>query len=161
LFFLMHVSKYFVRKIPPHQPPAWVEDGDIFFITLCAKNRDGQPLIRDGVAEQLLNAAIHYHETGRWWARLFLIMPDHVHGLVSVPGNQSLRKVVASWKSYTAKTAKIAWQQDFFDHRPRDLRALQEKEIYILENPVRGGLVKSAEEWPWKFRGYASENKEG
>jgi len=157
----MQSSKYFSRKIPPHQPPDWVADGEIIFITICAKNRETQPLIHDGVAEQLLKAAIYYHETGRWWARLFLIMPDHVHGLVSVPSKDILRKVVAAWKSYTAKAKKISWQQDFFDHRPRDLRALQEKEIYILENPLRGGLVKVGEEWPWKFRGYAKEKEEG
>ena len=145
-------SKYFVRKNLPHQPPAWVKDGAVFFITLCAKERETQPLMREGVPEKLLNAVIQYHERNRWWARLFLIMPDHVHGLVAVPGHEVLRKVVGQWKTYTAKATGIAWQQDFFDHRPRHARALDEKAKYILENPVRKGLVKDVEEWPWKFR---------
>jgi len=154
----MGSSKYFVRKTLPHQAPAWVGDGEIFFITICAKNRETQPLTQKGVPEQLLEAAIQYHETGRWWTRLFLIMPDHVHALVAVPGNEVMRKVVAQWKTITAKITGVEWQKDFFDHRPRDLRALEEKEIYIFENPVRKGLVKTPEEWKWVVK--ASRHQE-
>jgi putative transposase len=103
----MPVSKYFVRQKLPHKPPSWVADGAVFFITICAKERETRPLMAEGVPEKLLKAVIHYHEIGRWWARLLLVMPDHVHGLVAVPREEVLRKVVAQWKSYTAKAAGI------------------------------------------------------
>jgi putative transposase len=41
------------------------------------------------------------------------------------------------------------WQPRYFDHIVRaeeDLRAIAE---YILNNPVRKGLVERAENWPW------------
>jgi len=105
--------------------------------------------VQPRVPEQLLQAARHYHELGRWWVRLFLVMPDHVHALVAMPSVATLRNTVATWKSYTAKTTGISWQSDFFEHRPRNSSALREKEEYILQNPVRRGLVKKPADWPW------------
>jgi REP element-mobilizing transposase RayT len=148
----MSVTKYFTRQPLPHDPPPWVARGEILFITICATNRETQPFLQPGVPKHLLNAAIHYHEIGRWWLRLFLIMPDHVHGLITIPADAQLRKTVASWKSYTAKAAGIKWQRDFFDHRPRDTPALLEKEQYILQNPVRAGLVPTPAAWPWVIK---------
>jgi len=149
---LVRVSKYFVRKAPPHETPSWVGDGEVFFITFCAVERTNTPLTQNKVPGHLLDAAKHYHHLGRWWVRLFLIMPDHVHGLVSVPATEALRKVVAQWKSYTAKKTGMRWQMDYFDHRIRNLPALQEKELYILNNPVRRKLVEKIEDWPWILR---------
>jgi putative transposase len=146
------VSKYFMRKTPAHDQPSWIADGEIFFITICAAKRTEQPLTQNSVPTHLLDAAHHYHRLDRWWVRLFLVMPDHVHGLVAVPAEGVLRKTVASWKSYTAKTARISWQRDFFEHRPRNLAALEEKEQYILNNPVRRGLVQNEKDWPWILR---------
>ena len=145
----MESSNYFTRKKLPHDMPPWVADGEIFFLTFCAKHREARPLVQPRVPEQLLQAARHYHELGRWWVRLFLVMPDHVHALVAMPSVATLRKTVATWKSYTAKTTGISWQSDFFEHRPRNSSALREKEEYILQNPVRRGLVKKPADWPW------------
>jgi hypothetical protein len=36
-----------------------------------------------------------------------------------------------------------------FDHRLRRDESLDEKARYILANPVRAGLVKREEDWPW------------
>ena len=127
-------------------------DGEIFFVTICAKDRALRPFAQVRVAQALLASARHYHEAGNWWLRLFLIMPDHIHALMVFPPTKRMRKVVAAWKSYTAKTTGISWQQDFFDHRVRNPSAFYEKELYILNNPVRQGLAKNTEEWPWKFR---------
>ena len=155
----MPSSKYFVRKRLHHATPSWIAEGSVIFITLCATDRELRPLLREGVPQQLLASALHYHRIGRWYVRLFLIMPDHVHGLVAVPPAESLRKVVAAWKSYVAKASGVRWQRDFFEHRPRDLAALEEKETYIRNNPVRGKLVNQAGEWPWVLR--AVDEKSG
>lgn len=76
-------------------------------------------------------------------------MPDHVHGLVSLPSIESLANVVGDWKRFTARCAGTEWQENFFDHRLRSGEALDEKAAYIRANPVRAGLVKSDAEWPW------------
>jgi hypothetical protein len=44
------------------------------------------------------------------------------------------------------------WQRDFFDHRLRDDESFEEKAAYILNNPVRAGLVNRFEDWPYKIQ---------
>ena len=47
-----------------------------------------------------------------------------------------------------AKQARIEWQHGFFEHRLRSEQNMRDKAEYVLQNPVRAGLVQSAEEWP-------------
>ena len=83
---------------------------------------------------------------------LALLMPDHVHLLVSFPQtDKRIQTVVSKWKEWTTKTLKINWQRDFFEHRLRKEESPREKADYILLNPVRAGLAESAEDWPYIF----------
>ncbi len=41
------------------------------------------------------------------------------------------------------------WQEGFFDHLIRNPESYEEKWSYVRENPVRAGLVDSAERWPY------------
>jgi putative transposase len=131
-----------------HTSPAWVEGGATHFITICAAIRARHILNKSEVAQQLLASARSYHPD-KWWCRIWLIMPDHVHGLVSIPNGESLAKTVGDWKRFTAKAAVIQWQENFFDHRLRRSESLDEKAAYIRANPVRAGLVRHEGEWPW------------
>jgi putative transposase len=85
-----------------------------------------------------------------WFAHLFLLMPDHVHALLTFPpAIEPLHKVMANWKSWTAKSIGIQWQRDFFEHRLRDDENRRQKADYILANPVRAGYVSKAQDWPY------------
>lgn len=44
------------------------------------------------------------------------------------------------------------WQKGFFDHLIRSNESHAEKWKYVMENPVRGGLVKRTEDWPYAGR---------
>ena len=78
-------------------------------------------------------------------------MPDHLHAIVAFPGSASMKQVVGDWKRFLARSAGIRWQRDFFDHRLRDHHQTTETLAYIRMNPVRRGLVASADQWPWVF----------
>jgi putative transposase len=41
------------------------------------------------------------------------------------------------------------WQRGFFDHVLRSRESYSEKWNYVRENPVRAGLVKNADDWPF------------
>lgn len=41
------------------------------------------------------------------------------------------------------------WQRGFFDHVLRSDESYAQKWDYVRENPVRAGLVKRAEDWPY------------
>jgi putative transposase len=76
-------------------------------------------------------------------------MPDHLHMLVALGGDTILSNLIRDFKRITAKTAKIRWQRNFFDHRLRHDESEDEKADYIRQNPTRAGLI--APDAPWSF----------
>ena len=143
------------RKPLGHATPPWVKDGSIFFITICASVRQGSPLLQGGIPQGLLESVAFLHQREDWFVRLFLVMPDHVHGLFAVPSDTSLASRIAAWKGYVAKRLDVRWQPRFFDHRLRSDESLDEKAHYIRMNPVRAGLVSDPEKWPHIFDAFA------
>ena len=143
------------RKHLGHDIPSWVRDGEIYFITICAENRAAKPLMQGTIASDLLASVAYLNDHGQWFARLFLIMPDHVHAFISFRPEDSIGRRVAAWKSYTAKQFGVRWQARFFEHRLRRDESLDGKGFYIRMNPVRAGLVSAPEQWPHILDGYA------
>jgi hypothetical protein len=44
------------------------------------------------------------------------------------------------------------WQEESFDHVLRSSENLDAKIDYILQNPVRAGLVRVASQYPWSWK---------
>jgi putative transposase len=137
------------RKTPSHDVPFWVPEGSTYFISVNCAVRGPNQLAFPDPAHLLLDSVIMRCSLGHWWPRLFLIMPDHLHGLFVFSPERILKQVVENWKRYVSRHYAISWQRDFFEHRIRDPTELAEKWHYIIENPVRAGLVATAEEWPY------------
>ena len=140
------------RKTLPHTPPPWVDSGAIFFITICCSPREVNQLCHPDTARHIFDTVAFRHENQIWHARLFLLMPDHVHALLSFPPEKPMARVVAQWKEYAAKECGIRWQRDFFDHRLRDDEQWETKAAYIELNPVRKGLASETKVWPYVWR---------
>lgn len=100
----------------------------------------------------LVSALEYYIAAGKLWVPLFLAMPDHCHFLASFQGDEEMTKVMKNWKRFTAKRGGLAWQDGFFEHRLRSHESREEKERYILDNPVRAGLIARSDTWPWRWR---------
>jgi len=62
-----------------------------------------------------------------------------------------MKEIVETWKEWTSKQLHIEWQRDFFEHRLRDEKSRRQKADYLLQNPVRRGLVERAEDWPYVY----------
>jgi putative transposase len=90
-----------------------------------------------------------YHGRQDWYLVLLLLMPDHLHALVSIGGETKLSSLIGSFKRATARYAGIEWQRNFFDHRLRHVESLESKAVYIRRNPVRAGLVSVERDWPY------------
>ncbi|MEI6085019.1 MAG: transposase [Verrucomicrobiota bacterium] len=139
-----------VRKDLPHAVPLSIRpDEAIFFITICCQAKSQNQLCLPEVAAQLLDSIKFRHAKGDWWVSIALLMPDHLHALVSFPSGKDMPSLVSLWKQYTAAKFGIKWQRDFFDHRLRSDESLRDKADYILNNPVRRGLVQKPENWPY------------
>jgi REP element-mobilizing transposase RayT len=140
------------RKKLPHGTPAWVRGSSVYFITICCHPRERNQLCQAETAAVVFEAVAFRQRSNRWFAHLVLLMPDHLHALMSFPRDADMPKVMANFKELTAKRAGISWQRDFFDHRLRASHSLRDKEAYILMNPVRKGLAPSPECWPYVWR---------
>ena len=140
----------FRRKNLPHDPPGWIDPTqEAFFITINCLPRGTNQLAIDPVWEAMIETIEFREERGEWKWRLLLAMPDHLHGIVTFPDSFHMKKSIASWKRWLAKTHSIDWQRDFFDHRLRDVESAVEKANYIRMNPVRAGLVEHPQDWPY------------
>jgi REP element-mobilizing transposase RayT len=141
------------RRQPPHHP--FVERHNepiIIFLTVCSKDRKRIFAFAD-VVGILENA---WQTAKSWIVGRYVIMPDHIH-LFCAPGTippEPLEQWVRYWKNVASKnwprqTEHPIWQRDFWDTQLRRTESYEEKWNYVLENPVRAGLVKTSEDWPF------------
>ena len=140
------------RRRLHHSVPSWVETNPLFFVTFCTLPRGRNQLCQPAIGPALLESCVIYHQAHRWWVRIFLLMPDHVHALVAMPKEESLETRIRLWKSYQTKNHGISWQTGFFEHRLRSCESQSQKIEYIRMNPVRAGLVARPEDWPYVWQ---------
>jgi putative transposase len=103
----------------------------------------------------------------------FVVMPEHVHLLLSEPSRADLATAMQSLKLSVSLESKRYfrihpsdrhrfWQNRYFDLNVQDHEQFLEKLHYIHQNPVRGGLVQSAENREWSsFLHYAEGSDVG
>jgi putative transposase len=126
----------------------------IYFVTTCTRDRR-KLLATAAVHETFLRFAEQGPAHGAWLGA-YVIMPDHLHLFVATDDEKiSLAAWMKSLKNTLSKTLRLVgvspphWQKTFFDHLLRSTESYSEKWSYVRENPVRSGLVKSPEEWPF------------
>jgi REP element-mobilizing transposase RayT len=143
------------RKRLPHEIPLWVDPHkEIYFITTNCQPRYKNQLAQRDVAEKVFETIEHRQEKFLWWPYLFLLMPDHVHALLSFPpSDKKISKIMSKWKEWTAKTIGIEWQDGVFEHRMRTEESRREKADYIQANPIRAGPVSQPKDWPFVYFG--------
>jgi putative transposase len=136
-----------------HEVPSWVENGALFHIRIALdREREQSVLTEPHLAQSLLDSARFYETKQRWHITLFLLMPDHLHALLSFAIDQSMSKIVGDWKHFQSRKHGIVWQKGYFDHRLRDDergKQVAAKINYIRRNPVVAGLCAKSEDWPW------------
>jgi REP element-mobilizing transposase RayT len=147
------------RKHLRHDVPLGLEDGSLFFITVNCAERGRAQLTPALASQNLLDAALFYHERRHWHIHLFLLMPDHWHAIMGFPRRETMEDLFRNWKRYTSRTFGIAWQDGFFDHRLRNDLEVVEKHHYIEHNPVRRGLCAKPEDWPHQMHWSPSQGK--
>ena len=91
----------------------------------------------------------------------WVIMPNHVHILLSPLVGVPLASIMHSIKSYTANSANRIlglsgkfWSAEYFDRYIRDAGHFERTFLYIERNPVKAGLVSSPKEWRYSSARY-------
>ncbi len=112
-------------------------------------------LRRPEVATLVENAFLFF-DGSRYRLHAWVVMPNHVHVLFTRSATDSISDIVKSWKSFTShralKTLRIEspfWQPDYFDRFIRDEKHYAAAVDYIEMNPVKAGLCRMPEEWPF------------
>jgi putative transposase len=123
-----------------------------------AQPTEGGPAMAGWLAQASVQRALHvlWRDTATAWLVCdYLLMPDHLH-LFCAPRDWefSIERWIAFWKDRLAKTCPQAgpFQRGGFHHRLRTEESYAQKWQYVRENPVRAGLVKRPEDWPYQGR---------
>jgi putative transposase len=126
----------------------------IYFVTLCTHDR--KALLANRVIHDAFNAFCQKAMERQIFPGRYVLMPDHLHLFVSITEGGLLSNWIKSLKNSLSKTLNEAgfnaphWQKGFFDHILRSGESYSEKWLYVVENPVRAGLTRNWEEWPWQ-----------
>ena len=92
-------------------------------------------------------------------------MPDHIHWLVQLGGDQKLGGLVQRLKGRSARRINLAhtlsskvWQAGFHDHALRAEEDIEDVASYLIHNPLRAGLVDDYNEYPYWYSVWHSRN---
>jgi putative transposase len=117
-----------------------------FFVTSATYNRRRLFQVPAN-AELFLETLQHYRREGHYKLHAFVVMPDHIH-LILTPQAITLERAVGLIKggfSHRLASKFPVWQRGFTDHRIRDEDDLDTRRAYLYNNPVRAGVALAAE----------------
>ncbi len=138
--------------------------GDLHFITFSCYQR--RPYLNSPENKSVfLSILEQVRQQYRFLLTGFVVMPEHVHLLVSEPETGTPSSAMQVLKQRTARflnpdgssPESPFWQARFYDFNVRTEEKRIEKLHYMHRNPVARGLVASPEQWEWSsFRHYQS-----
>jgi REP element-mobilizing transposase RayT len=144
------------RDLPHIQRP-----GSTYFVTFCTAQ-----VVLPPAARQIVLGALHHWNHERYDLRACVIMPDHVHAILTPlkrPDQQGwydLGRLLHGVKSWSANAVNRRlerrgplWQPESFDRVVRSEREMLEKWSYVRANPWRAGLVPAGEGYPFLYEG--------
>ncbi len=136
--------------------------GHLHFVTFSCYRRQAYletPVTRDLFADALERTRRGYH----FQVIGFVVMPEHVHLLVSEPDSKPLALGLQGLKLSVARRSKQSpfWQPRYYDFNVFTEPKRMEKLDYMHWNPVRRGLVSTPEDWQWSSYCHYRTGKEG
>ncbi len=108
------------------------------------------------IARQVIETMRHADARGDACTFAFVVMPDHIHWLVSLENAQSLAVLVGTMKSRAARLVnahcapahRFVWQPGFHDRALRRHENAHAIADYIVANPLRAGLAAEIGDYP-------------
>ncbi len=136
----------------PSRLKRYQTEGRYHFITFSCHRR--LPHLNDDpsriVFEETLEGLRRRHQ---FFLFGYVLMPEHVHLLLTEPKLQPLATTLSVLKGETSKRLKgdrtQFWQTRYYDFNVLSHAKYLEKLRYIHRNPVERGLVEKPEDWPW------------
>jgi REP-associated tyrosine transposase len=144
---------FYRRKLPHLQ-----RDFKRHFVTFCTYQRC---ILPEWARTTVLRSCLHDNDVMHF-LHVALVMPNHVHVIFTPLINKQKREFYslaqimdrikgASGQLINQRLNRLGrvWQSESFDHVLRSSESLDAKIAYILENPLRAGLVSEWKQYPW------------
>ena len=127
-----------------------------YFLTLRFEHA-----LSDNVIALLFDQLLRLFDESCFECDVLVIMPDHLHFIAHKKDSQSrerlydLVRLLKSKSLYLLKKANVVvrtfWQHGYYEHVIRNERDWTEKARYVLDNPIKAGLVASHQDYPYLF----------
>jgi len=156
-------------------------EGQARFITFCTHRR--LPLLTNNVfRKNIIESIVITRNKYEFKLIAYVIMPEHVHLIILPKQGISVSSIIGEIKRVSAKNihrilierdspliSKLTvirnraerfafWQRRCYDHNCRSEKSMWEKVEYCHNNPVKRGLVKTADAWQWSsYRWYQGQ----
>lgn len=147
------------------------------FEDILHKAQTGPTWLSDPTVAKIVADSLKYRDDRDYRLHAYSIMSNHGHtlftpmlnerSLIEIKGSSPLRfestdpplpAIMKSLKGYTARQANLHlkrtgqfWEEESYDHEVRDGAEFGRIVRYILNNPVKAGLVRHWSEWPWNY----------
>ena len=109
-----------------------------------------------------------YVAAGKFQLHDFVILPDHLHLLMTLPGDMTIEKAMQLIKGgFSYRLSREfgyqgeVWQRGFSEVRISDGQSFLQHREYIVQNPVKAGLVDTAEQYPYSYTYRAKKKAQG
>lgn len=135
----------------PHE--LYQQSDQPFSITICTTDKN-KIFQNEKLAKPIFNNILSGPLSSETELFAVCLMPDHIHFLLSPKNNASLVQIIDRWKTFSTNLLHRqgfdgpVWQRSFYDHALRKEEDIKTTSEYIIQNPVRGGLVDKWEEYP-------------
>jgi putative transposase len=121
-----------------------------YFVTFSTWERR-RLFVVESYVRLFLKTLYGYRKQGRFELHAFVLMPEHVHLLLTPELSITLERSIQFIKGGYSHALGVqlgrkseVWQRGFTDHRIRDDADFDAHRVYIHENPVKRGLVEAA-----------------
>ncbi|UBM33691.1 transposase [Bremerella sp. TYQ1] len=159
-------------------PPAKIPSDQLYFhfVTYsCYKRR--RILEFDDAKRIVLGSLTELLKTFDAMCQGFVLMPNHVHLVLWFPQPGTLGTALREWKRNTSFQIKVQmekrdwayrhqlasddpiWQANFYSFEIYCREKLEEKLIYMHQNPVRAGLTSIPTDWKWSSARWYDEGR--
>jgi REP element-mobilizing transposase RayT len=139
------------------------------FDKLLDNPASGPLWLKNAPIAQVVLDAIKFRDGEKYELHAYCIMPNHVHMLFTITRTadssspngvrtyivskilQDLKKFTASEANRILKRTGQFWHRESYDHVVRNHKEFNNILNYILQNPVRAGLVNDWTKWKWSY----------
>jgi putative transposase len=134
----------------PSRLKRYQRTGDFHFLTFSCHDRF--PYLANPAARELFERMLEQtRKRYVFYVFGYVVMPEHVHLLVSEPARATLGRAIQALKTSVSKQSnqKPFWLPRYYDFNVHSEDKRVEKLRYMHRNPVTRGLVAKPEDWPW------------